>query len=130
MIKTSTPEQLACATAKLFFNVCNEWGFLDSEIAKMLNVTHIKLKSLRRMSAYFNEQQMIVAGLLLTVYNDLSLVLKETVADKGKRSKRWLNTSNLNLANKTPKQLICADTSGIQEVRSLVALLKNSVVQN
>lgn len=123
-MKSSTPEQLATMTSKLFFNICNEWQFTDNDIAKMLNASVLKIKSLRRMSAYFNEQQMLIAVAFLSIYNDLALVLEEKVTEKGKRSKEWINTPCEAFDDCTPKRTICDDRDGIDAVRNYLSSLK------
>lgn len=124
----STPEQLASTVARMFFNIIKQWGFSDASVSKMLNASPLKVKSLQRFSAYFTEEQMIIAGAFLTVYNDLTLVLKEKVAEKGARSRLWMNTKIE--GGKTPKEMILESTNGIQQVRDIVKALKDVVETN
>ena len=119
----STPEQMAATVARMFFSITTQWGITDAMVAKLLNVSHLKVASFKRFSAYFTQEQMIIAGQLLSIYNDLTLILNEKVGDKGKRTGNWINNFVLE-DGKRPRTLLL-NPSDLGKLREIVQSLKN-----
>lgn len=88
-----SPEQLAAMAATLFFNITKEWELSDSYLVRFLEVSPLKLKSLQRKSAYFNEGQMVKVGTLLKIYNAVTDLVGETKESKGKKTKAFMYKS-------------------------------------
>lgn len=87
---TGTPEQLAAMSSTLFFNICEEWKLSDSYLSKFLEISPLKLKSLKRKSAYFSESQMLKVGMVLKLYNNITKLVGETKESKGSKTRSFL----------------------------------------
>lgn len=103
---TGSAEQLAAMASTLFFNISDEWRLTDSYLSKFLNVSPLKLKSLRRKSAYFTEEQMLKVGVVLKLYNNITKLVGETKESKGTKSREFVHKAYEELSGGTLMEIM------------------------